>query len=153
MKFSLSKLKTAFGNQNSKDKKQLDNFIEEIIKTIEQKPFASSDQNVCYVAANELAGYYFLQTIIVGKFKIKTFNGAQLTVKGDGFQLELESDMKELVSDLYAVPKSYVTRIDFILNKKDLPKIDKSRIHSLILSAKKQSIAFSLTQTIDEEEE
>ena len=152
MKFSLSKLKTAFGNQNAKDKKHLDNFIEEIIKTTEQKPFASSDQNVCYVATNELAGYYFLQTIIVGKFKIKTFNGAQLTVKGDGFQLQLESDMKELVSDHYAVPNSYVTRIDFIMNKKDLPKIDKSRIHSLILSAKKESIEFSVIQSNDEKE-
>ena len=152
MKFSLSKLKTAFGNQNSKDKKHLDNFIEVILKTIEQKPFASSDQNVCYVATNELAGYYFLQTIIVGKFKIKTFNGAQLTVKGDDVQLQLESDMKELVSDHYAVPNSYVTRIDFIMNKKDLPKIDKSRIHSLILSTKKQSIEFSVIQSNDEKE-
>jgi len=68
MKFSLSKLKTVFGNQNTKDKKNLDNFIEKIIKTIEQKPFASSNENVCYVATNELAGYYFLQTIIVGIF-------------------------------------------------------------------------------------
>lgn len=151
MKFSLSKLKTALGNQNSKDKNNLDHFIEEITKSIEQKPFASSDQNVCYLATNELAGYYFLQTIIVGKFKIKTFNGAQLTVKGEGFKLELESDMKELVSDLYAVPKSYVTRIDFIMNKKDVPKIDKSKIHSLLLTAKKQNIEFSIIQTTDEE--
>jgi hypothetical protein len=152
MKFSLSKLKSAIGNKNSKDKNNLDNFIEEIIKTIEQKPFASSDQNVCYLAANELAGYYFLQTIIVGKFKIKTFNGAQLAVKGKDFQLKLESDMMELVSDLYAVPNSYLTRIDFIMNKKDLPKIDKSRIHSLLLTSKKQSVEFSTIQTIDKEE-
>jgi len=152
MKFSLSKLKTVFGNQNTKDKNNLDNYIEKIIKTIEQKPFASSNENVCYVATNELAGYYFLQTIIVGKFKIKTFNGAQLTVKGDDFQLELESDMKELVSDHYAIPKSYLTRIDFIMNKKDVPKINTSRIQSLLLSAKKQSIEFSIIQTIDEKE-
>jgi len=152
MKFSLSKLKTVFGNQNTKDKNNLDNYIEKIIKTIEQKPFASSNENVCYVATNELAGYYFLQTIIVGTFKIKTFNGAQLTVKGDDFQLELESDMKELVSDHYAIPKSYLTRIDFIMNKKDVPKINTSRIQSLLLSAKKQSIEFSIIQTIDEKE-
>jgi len=36
MKFSLSKLKTAFGKQNAKDKKDFDNFIEVILKTIEQ---------------------------------------------------------------------------------------------------------------------
>ena len=152
MKFSLSKLKTAFGNQQSKDKKHLDNFIEEIIKTTEQKPFASSDQNVCYVATNELAGYYFLQTIIVGKFKIKTFNGAQLTVNGDDVQLDLESDMKELVSDHYALPNSYVTRIDFMMNKTDVPKIEKSRIHSLVLSAKKEKVEFSVIQTIDQKD-
>lgn len=147
MKFSLSKLKTAFGNQNSKDKTHLDDYIETIIKTIEQKPFASSNQNVCYVATNELAGYYFLQTIIVGKFKIKTFNGAQLTIKGNDFNLNLESDMMELVSEHYAVPNSFITRIDFIMNKKDLSKIDRSRIHSLLLSAKKQNEEFSIIQT------
>lgn len=152
MRFSLSKLRTAFGNPKTQDNNHLDNYIEEITKSIEQKAFATSDQNVCYVATNELAGYYFLQTIIVGTFKIKTFNGAQLTVKGDDFQLELESDMKELVSDHYAIPKSYLTRIDFIMNKKDLPKIDRSRIQSLLLSAKKQSIEFSIIQTNDEKE-
>jgi len=107
---------------------------------------------VCYVATNELAGYYFLQTIIVGKFKIKTFNGAQLTIKGNDFNLNLESDMMELVSEHYAVPNSFITRIDFIMNKKDLSKIDRSRIHSLLLSAKKQNEEFSIIQTNDGEE-
>lgn len=152
MKFSLTKLKSAFGKSKINEVQQDDTYISDIIKSIEQKPFAISIANVCYVSANELAGYYFLQTIIVGKFKIKTFKGAQLKINGRNFELELESDMMELESEHSKVTNSYVTRIDFVLNEKDLPKINKSSVNSLILSENKQSVEFSIIQTDDEEE-
>ena len=153
MKSFLSKLKTAIGKPNASKVLNDDSYIEGIINSIEQPPFAVSDENVCYASSNELAGYYYLQTIIVGKFKIKTFNGAQLLIKGHDFELELESEMMELESELSNVPKSYMTRIDFVLDEKDVPKINKSKINSLKLSAKKQSVAFTIiVQSNDEEE-
>ena len=151
MKFSLSKLKMAFGKQESQDNPEDNTYINDIIKSIEQKPFAISNDNVCYASANELAGYYYLQTVIVGKFKVKTFDGAQLKVLGSDIELNLESDMMELESELSNVPKSYMTRIDFMLNKKDLPKIARAQLHTLILSAKKQKIEFSIIQMEEKE--
>ena len=148
MKFSLSKLKNAFGKSESSNNDQLINYTDELIKSLELKPFAISQENVCYASANELAGYYYLQTIIVGKFKIKTFEGAQLAVLGNDVDLKLESDMLELKSDLFTIPNSYLTRIDFMLNKKDLSKINRSQIQTLILSAKKQKVEFSIIQEV-----
>ena len=148
MKFSLSKLKNAFGKSESNNNDQLINYTDELIKSLELKPFAISQENVCYASANELAGYYYLQTIIVGKFKIKTFEGAQLSVLGNDVDLKLESDMLELKSDLFTIPNSYLTRIDFMLNKKDLSKINRSQIQTLILSAKKQKVEFSIIQEV-----
>lgn len=148
MKFSLSKLKNAFGKSESNNNDQLINYTDELIKSLELKPFAISQENVCYASANELAGYYYLQTIIVGKFKIKTFEGAQLAVLGNDVDLKLESDMLELKSDLFTIPNSYLTRIDFMLNKKDLSKINRSQIQTLILSAKKQKVEFSIIQEV-----
>ena len=152
MKFSLAKLKAAFGNQRAIEKEIDDTYTEDIINSIEQQPFAISNHNVCYAATNELAGYHFLQTIIVGKFKVKTFKGTQLTITGLDFELELESDMMELQSELSDVPDRYITQIDFVLDKNDLPKMDRSYIKSLILTAKKQSVEFSIIQLNDEEE-
>ena len=152
MKFSLSKLKKAFETSQSKASPQEQNFTDELIKSIEQKPFAISNDNVCYASANELAGYYYLQTVIVGKFRIKTFEGAQLKVMGTDVELNLESDMRELESELYNIPKSYMTRMDFILNENDLPKIDRSKIHRLILTAKKQNLELSIIPSEEVEE-
>lgn len=151
MKFSLSKLKRAFGKSEANINPQEDNYVDDLIKSIEQKPFAISEENVCYASANELAGYYYLQTIIVGKFKIKTFEGAQLTILGTDFELNLESDMMELESELYNIPKSYMTRIDFMLNETDLPKIGRAQIQKLVLSAKKQKVEFTVIQSEEKE--
>ncbi len=151
MKFSLTKLKKAFLKPENKEDQKDETYTNNIIKSIEQKPFAVSNANVCYASINELAGYYFLQTFIVGKFKLKTFNGAQLKVLGQEFELELKSDMMELESELFNVPKSYMTRIDFVLDKKDILKMDRSHINSLRLSAKKQSVEFYVMQSIEEQ--
>jgi len=152
MKFSLSKLKKPFGTSETKANPQEQNYTDDLIKSLEHKPFAMSSDNVCYASANELAGYYYLQTMILGKFKIKTFDGAQLKVLGTDVELTLESDMMELESEIYTIPKSYLTRMDFILNEKDLPKIGRSQIHTLIFTAKKQNLEFSVIPSEDMEE-
>ena len=152
MKFSFSKLKNAFGKSDTHEDAQEDTYTLDLMKSIEQKPFAVSNENICFASANELAGYYYLQTVVVGKFKIKTFDGAQLKVLGNDFELILKSDMLELESEHYTIPKSYVTRMDFIVNKGDLPKISRSHIHKLVLSAKKQRVEFSIIELKEEEE-
>lgn len=146
MKFSLSKFKKSFAKPDTNENMQEDTYINDIIKSIEQKPFAVSNENVCYASINELAGYYFLQTMIVGKFKIKTFDGAQLKVLGSDVEMNLESDMMELESELTNVSKSYVTRMDFTINENEIPKLDRSQVHTLKLSAKKQNLEFSVIQ-------
>ena len=152
MKFSFSKLKKAFGKSDSNEDTQEDTYTIELIKSIEQKPFAISRDNICFASANELAGYYYLQTVVVGKFKIKTFDGAQLKVLGTNFELKLDSDMMELESEPFHVPKSYMTRMDFILDESDLPKISRSQINAFVFTVKKQRVEFSTIQINEEEE-
>ncbi len=143
MKFFITKLKAAFGNPNTMEKLHVDNYTEDIINSIDNEPFAISEQNVMYAGTNELGGYYYLQTVIVGTFKIKTLKGAQLKVIKNNGELLLESDMVELKSELSNVSKRYITKIDFILNESDLPKLDKSLIKNLILTSQKGKIVFS----------
>jgi hypothetical protein len=154
MKFSITKLKAAFGTPKAIEKLDVETYTEDIINDIENDPFAISEQNVLYAGTNELGGYYYLQTVIVGAFKIKTIKGAQLTIMGNQSEIQLESDMEELESDVSNVSNRFITKIDFILNENDLPKLDKSLISSLTLTSKKDKVVFSKMEvSIDASEE
>ena len=96
MGFSFSKLKSAFGGE-SKPTKPADT-IEKIIADVENTPFGVSESNVLFAGLNELGGYYFFQTVVVGSFKFKTWDGAKLIMSSDDFELELDSDTLEIES-------------------------------------------------------
>lgn len=150
MKLFITRLKAAFGNPKTMEKQHVDNYTEDIIKSIDNEPFAVSEQNVMYAGTNELGGYYYLQTVIVGAFKIKTVKGAQLKIIYNNEELVLESDMVELESDSSNVSNRYITKIDFILNESDLPKLDKSLVKNLILTSQKSKIVFSKIEVVEE---
>lgn len=142
MKFSIDKILAAFGNIRAMERTHVDNYTEDIINSIEEEPFALSDKNVMYAGIKELAGYYYLKTIIVGAFKLKTFKGATLEINFESSQLELKSDMTELESDFSNVSNRYITSIDFEIDEEYLKKINPKKIIDLQLLAKKQNINF-----------
>ena len=143
MKFKLNKILSAFGNTPSLEPTHDDNYIKDIIKSIDEEAFAVSEQNVLFAKVSELGGYYYVITIVVGRFKIKTKNGGNLSIEGKKFNLILNSDMDEFESNHSNVSNSFITRIDFQIEKEDVSKFDKKTITSLKLSAKKQAISFT----------
>jgi hypothetical protein len=151
MKFSLTKLRAAFGDIRAMEKLHVDTYTEDIINDIENEPFALSETNVMYAGLSELAGYHYLNTVIVGSFNIKTINGAQLKIEGDDFSLQLKSDMVELESDFSNVSNRSMTKIDFEIEAEDVPKIVKSKIKSLTLTAKKNKAIFTIVEIKTEE--
>lgn len=148
----ITKLKSAFGNSKAKKKLHIKDNTEAIIKDVDNTPFAISDSNVLYAGLNELGGYYFFQTVIVGTFHIKTVKGAQLKVIGHDFELVLESDMIELESDHSNVTNRSISKIDFQIEEVDASKIDRSNLQQLILTSKNENISFSMYELSDEEE-
>ncbi|MDC1197820.1 hypothetical protein N8035_03110 [Algibacter sp.] len=143
MKFKLNKILNAFGNTPSLEPTHDDNYIKDIIKSIDEEAFAVSEQNVLFAKVSELGGYYYVITIVVGRFKIKTKNGGNLSIEGKKFNLILNSDMDEFESNHSNVSNSFITRIDFQIEKEDVSKFDKKSITSLKLSAKKQEVIFT----------
>lgn len=139
-----SNMKSSFGNRKDITSDIDPNYIEDIINDIENEPFAASESNVMYAGLGEIAGYHLLQSVIVGTFRIKTFKGAKLKVKGRDFELNLNSDMVELESDFSNASSRSITKIDFEIDELDLPKIAKSKIESLELTAKKEHIKFHI---------
>jgi len=143
MKFKLNKILSAFGNTPSLEPTHDDNYIKDIIKSIDEEAFAVSEQNVLFAKVSELGGYYYVITIVVGRFKIKTKNGGNLSIEGKKFNLILNSDMDEFESNHSNVSNSFITRIDFQIEKEDVSKFDKKSITSLKLSTKKQEVIFT----------
>ncbi|MGC1631295.1 MAG: hypothetical protein WA749_04190 [Gelidibacter sp.] len=152
MKSFITKLKSAFSESKSADKPNNDAFTEAIINDVDGAPFALSETNVLYAGLSELAGYQYFKTIIIGTFKVKTFQGAKLIVKGGDFKLELSSDSMELESESSNIPNRNITRIDFEIDQQDISKISRATIESIEVIAKKNHVKFSVIQGDYDEE-
>lgn len=148
----ITKLKAAFGNPRAMEKLHVDDHTEAIINDIDNEPFAISDSNVLYAGLNELGGYYFFQTVIVGTFHVKTLKGAQLKVIGDNFEFVLDSDMLELESDHSNVSNRSISKIDFQIEEAEAAKLDRNVLKQLILTCKNKELNFAIFEISDEEE-
>ncbi|WP_347924983.1 hypothetical protein [Pontimicrobium sp. SW4] len=146
MKFSLNNIRTVFNKNNASSESQDTAYIEKIMASIKEKPFAVSNNNIMFAGMNELAGYYYFRAVIIGKFKIKTFKGAEIIIKCKSFEMTLKSNMNELKSDFGEVPNSFITAIDFDIEKKQIEKLNKSKIQSLSVISKKQDVTFKTTE-------
>lgn len=143
MKFKLNKIFGALGNTGATELNNDDNYIKDIIDSVDGDAFAISEQNVLFAKTSELGGYFYVIALIIGSFKIKTMKGAGLDIIGNDFNLSLKSDMDEFESDNSNVSKRYITRIDFQIEEEDVSKFDKAQIKSLKLSAKKKEVVFN----------
>ena len=130
--------------------------VEAIINDVENKPFAVSQHNVLFAGLNELGGYYFFQTVIVGQLSVKSKTGATLTFSGDdNFKLELNSDMPEFESESSNIKGRYITKIDFQIEESDVKHLESATLRSIQLKVKKHDILFRkyvVIEASDEEE-
>jgi len=146
MGFSLSKL------LSSNSSKTIDS-VDSIIHDVENTPFGVSENNVLYAGLNELGGYYFFQSVIIGSFNIRTKQGAQLFLIGNDFELQLNADMLELESETSNIKGRNITKIDFEIDASEAQKLDSSSVNTIRLKLKKHNIEFTRYTVINEEEE
>ena len=138
MGFSFSKL---FGKTESEPTSN--DTIEAIIKDVEHKPYGVSERNVLFAGLNELGGYFFFQTVVVGTLKVKCKNGAKLSFKGKDFELMLNSDSLEFESNPTGDKGRYATNIDFQIEKSDIKQLEKAKLNEILLKVKNKEILFS----------
>ncbi|WP_225035586.1 hypothetical protein [Winogradskyella sp. SM1960] len=148
-------LSQLFGSKTSDRKSKSNDTIEAIINDVENKPFGVSESNVLFAGLNELGGYFFFQTVIVGDLNVKCKNGAQLYFSGDDFKLKLEADMPEFESENSDIKGRNVTKIDFQIEESEVKKLENATLRSIQLKVKKHDILFSkyvVIESSDEEE-
>lgn len=148
----IRKFKSVLGKSKTNETTATSDTVEAIISDIaEHNPLAISNQNVLYAGLNELGGYFFFQTVIVGTFKVKTKKGGQLNIAGENIALHLESDSVEFESDPTDVKGRWITKIDFQIEKEDAAKILKPQLDKLILTSENQDISFTIYESEEEE--
>ncbi|GAB5564497.1 MAG: hypothetical protein Wins2KO_15600 [Winogradskyella sp.] len=136
MGFSFSKLL-------GRDKIASEDTIEAIIASVEHKPYGISESNVLFSGMNELGGYLFYQTVIVGELSVKVKNGATLTFKGENFELTLNSDSLEFESSSTETNGRNATNIDFQIEESDIKKLQNAKLKEIVLKVKKREILFT----------
>ena len=143
MKFSFGKIKSALNKNNANNEVENAQYLEKLKASIEDAPFAVSERNIMFAGMKELAGYFYFRVVLVGQFKIKTFKGAELTITSKNTEMKLKSDMNELASDFGQIPNSFITAIDFEIEKNQIEKLNKTKIDSLRVVSKKQDVTFT----------
>lgn len=146
MKFSLGKIKTALGKDSATKEAKNEKFLEDIKASVPEKPFALSEKNIMLAGMKELAGYFYFRVVIVGRLKLKTFTGAKLTINCKDLEMTLSSDMNELESEFGQLPNSYVTVVDFEIEKAQIKKLNASDIDTLRFVSKKHDVIFTTTK-------
>ena len=139
----------------SKTKAQSNDSVEAIINDVENRPYGISENNVLFAGLNELGGYFFFQTVIVGQLHIKCKTGANLIFKGDNFELQLNSDMPEFESEKSQIKGRSITKIDFQVEESDIKQLENAQLKSVLIKVKNQDLLFNkytVIDAIDEEE-
>ncbi len=99
------------------------------------------ERNSFHIEYKELAGYHYLQTIVIGTFKIKTWKGAAIEIPlKNGKTLELNSDMDEIKSEFVKEYEANATAIDFEITKGQLMKLKDLKIDKVILKFDKKTL-------------
>mgnify|MGYP000254952829 CR=1 FL=1 len=135
----VGKALAALGNNKVAERLQGGAFIEEEFTTIHGNKIAASNEGIIYAGIDELNGYLFLETIVVSRLNIKTFNGATLKFSGEA-DFTLASDTQEIESDFSNASNQYTTQVSFDITKDEIQLIKEKKYDTVIFEFKKKSL-------------
>lgn len=135
----VGKVLASLGNNKGTKGLNDDAFVEEEFHTLQGTRIAASNEGIIYAGIDELNGYLFLETIIVSRLNIKTFNGATLQFSGVS-DFTLTSDTQEIESDSSGVSNQYATRISFDITQEEIELIKDKKYDTVVFSFKKKTL-------------
>lgn len=140
----IDRVLAAFGNIKALERTHVDTFTENLIKNIEGKKIAESHDGQLWVEFKELAGYNFMESIILSRINIKTWDGSTLSFIEKDTNLILSSDNTHIESDYSNVSNTYITKISFIVTKDEINYIKNRQASLLVFKCKRKSISFKI---------
>lgn len=119
----------------------------EILNAVQLKghnKYAANDTNHMYMDIEELGGFPYLKTIIIGETAVKIKRtGCTITFVFKNDSITLNSDDTTISSNQIKKTKVYYTEIDFELDHAEAQKIKKEKVKEIHYTLKKKIIKFS----------
>lgn len=106
--------------------------------------YGENSGNAVYLDIEELGGFPFIKTIIIGEFSTKIKRtGCTLIFVFDKDSLVLSSDNADVASNQIKNTMAYYTEIDFELTEKESEKIRNERVLEIQYNFKDKVLAFN----------
>jgi hypothetical protein len=139
----IDKVLGAFGNIRALERTHVDTYTENLIENIKGEKIAESVNGQLWVDFQELAGFDFLEATILSRVNIKTFKGGKLIFDGET-PLILDSDITEIESDYSNISKRWMTKVSFVVTKKNINQIQLKGSTEVRFEYKKKFIIFKV---------
>ncbi len=119
---------------------------EEVIKQIDFKggtKYAKNETNIVYADIEELGGFPYLKTVIIGDTKVNIKRtGCTVAFNFKNESIELNSDNTTIESNKIKNTNVYYTEIDFELDETEAAKIKSSKVTTMEYGFKNKIIPF-----------
>ena len=139
----IDKVLGAFGNIRALERTHVDTYTENLIENIKGEKIAESVNGQLWADFQELAGFDFLEATILSRVNIKTFKGGKLIFDGET-PLILDSDITEIESDYSNISKRWMTKVSFVVTKKNINQIQLKGSTEVRFEYKKKFIIFKV---------
>lgn len=131
----------AFGNMRAMERLHVDTYTEDKIKNISGKKIAESKEGQFWVDFQDLNGFLFMNTTILGHLDLKTFQGIKITLLTNEYEIEIDSDEKEIESNFSNVSNTWITQVSFIIDNKEREIVEKGNFEELEYSFKNKIVS------------
>lgn len=106
--------------------------------------YGENDGNAVYLDIEELGGFPFIKTIVIGEFSTKIKRtGCTLTFVFAQDSLVLSSDNTDVASNQIRNTMAYYTEIDFELTEEEAEKIRNEKVVEIQYNFKDKILAFN----------
>lgn len=136
----------ALGNIRAMERLHVDTHTEEKIKNISGVKVAESKEGQFWVKFQELNGFLFMNSTILGHLNLKTSRGIKITLLTNDYEIEIDSDEKEIESDFSNVSNTWITKMSFVLDDKERKIIENRKFEEIEYQLKKVKLKLLVTK-------
>ena len=138
----LKSIVSKFSKTENAEENQIEPTIENRISVADGEQIGISQYGGIWIKYQELVDYQFMNVLIVGKIKHKTFKGCQLVFTSQNSELKLTSDTREIESDFTDVSNRYVTQMSFDITNENIDIITNNEAIKVDLIFEKNTESF-----------
>lgn len=139
---TIDRILATLGNPRAMERTHVDTYTEEKIKNISGVKIAESKEGQFWVTFQELNRYLFMNVTILSKLNLTSISGAKLTILTNEYEIELDTDEKEIESNFSNVSNTWITKVSFEIDTKEREIIESENFEEIKYEFKNEILQF-----------